>query len=273
MSRYEKGLFRKFRFYPRTKVKTPISGQFQSRLKGHGQEFHSLRPYERGDDSRKIHWKHYAKTGDLQVREESAERNMRIWIAEDLSHSMEFGSKPNLVSGFFTFADYLSHEGNNSIGIIGFSDKVHFFRKPIYGMFARPKAQNDATGAANISCALSFLETRIRSGDVVFIVSDFFSIENLESAMRPFAIKQELIPVIIRDPREEMRIKNARISSYDMETTRYLKTMWNESLKDYDSLLYELFDRLFLDPLWIEGEKHNEAIKAISEWLYKRSKR
>ncbi len=271
MSQAEKILFRKFPFSPKRKVTTALSGSFQSRLKGHGQEFSGLRPYEFGDDSRKIHWKHYAKTGEMAVREEISERNMRVWIVQDLSRSMEFGAKPYLINGFFLFAGHLAREGSSSVGLVGFSDKVHIFRKPKTGLFRRPALQTPP-GEAVLSCALRPLSRYARAGDIVFLVSDFFSEEGLESELKPFALNQELIPVVVRDPREKMRTGHARISSRDMETHRNLNTLRSANLEAYDAKLRELFNRLTIDFLWIEGKNRDDAIKSILEWLYRRNR-
>ena len=269
----EKNLFCKFRFRPRRKMITTVSGQFRSRLKGQGQEFHSLRPYEFGDEAKKIDWKHYAKTDELAVREDVAERNMRIWIAQDISRSMEFGSKPTLVDGFFSFAKYLTNDGGNSVGIMTVSNKLHFLRKPKAGVQTRcaPTPQVD-TGELSLSCVSKLFSEYTRSEDIVFLISDFFSTENLEQHIRPFSLNQELIPVVIRDPREKMPVSNARISFRDMETGHYLEVLGKTGLESYDISLKETFNRLFLDFLWIEGKDYNEAIQAILEWLYQRSR-
>ncbi len=91
------GLFLKRALYPMTSqilVGPPIKpmavrfvdelvaqGQGQSLpRRGHGTEFHNLRLYQPGDDSRNIHWPSTARTSQLIVRETEAEDQRRLTI-------------------------------------------------------------------------------------------------------------------------------------------------------------------------------------------------
>ena len=96
ISEVNPSIFRRFPFSPKRKGSTTFSGRFQSRFIGQGYEFYGLREYQLGDDARKIHWKHYAKTDELNIREDVIESNIRMWVLQDLSASMDFGEKPIL---------------------------------------------------------------------------------------------------------------------------------------------------------------------------------
>ncbi len=62
---------------------TGRDGQIESAKKGRGAGLHSLRPFERGDDPRRIHWKQTAKTGDLILIEKEAEEGHRVAVIFD----------------------------------------------------------------------------------------------------------------------------------------------------------------------------------------------
>lgn len=282
MTRLDTRIFKKFPFHPKKKPSTTLSGHFQSRLKGEGYEFYGLRPYELGDDSRKIHWRHYAKTGELFVRETNAESNIRIWVAQDISSSMAFGAKPELMMGFYSFIEHLARNGNNPVGVVWFQDTLRLLRKPRSGYFINRLSKEIAESLkdskegklTNISSACAALAKHARAGDVVFFVSDLLSKENIEEQFRTIVkLDQELIPVVVRDPREEIRVDNIRLSLQDMETGRTLGPVLDTSLDEHDAMLRETFLRLDLDPLWIRGESYDSAIEIIAEWLYLRSKR
>lgn len=49
-----------------------------------GEEFSGLREYRRGDDRRHIHWKSFARTGELYIKETSLDSPKRYTIALDL---------------------------------------------------------------------------------------------------------------------------------------------------------------------------------------------
>jgi len=272
-------IFRRFPFSPKRKGSTTFSGRFQSRFIGQGYEFYSLREYQLGDDARKIHWKHYAKTDELNIREDVIESNIRMWVLQDLSASMDFGEKPILVSGFFAFIEHLLREGGNSMGAIGFSDRVHLFQRPTMISLNARKIQTllqskktQETRETSISSACALLGKHAQPGDIVFIVSDFFLDEDLEKQLSSLALEQEVIPVIIRDPREYETMNNVRVSFQDMETSRSPGLLSPDALARYDQALRDICSRLRLDSLWINETSYSGAIKIIAEWLYRRNK-
>ena len=279
ISEVNPSIFRRFPFSPKRKGSTTFSGRFQSRFIGQGYEFYGLREYQLGDDARKIHWKHYAKTDELNIREDVIESNMRMWVVQDLSASMDFGEKPVLVKGFFAFIEHLLREGGNSIGAIGFSDKVHLFQRPtMISLNARKiqtllqsKKTQEARGT-NISPACALLSKHAQPGDIVFIVSDFFLDEDLEKRLSSLALEQEVIPVVIRDPREYETMDNIRASFRDMEISRSPVILSGAGLAHYDEVLCDIYSRLRLDSLWINGTSYSDSMKIISEWLYRRNK-
>lgn len=281
MSKINWKIFQRFPFRPKRRVGAVFAGQFESRFKGEGQEFYGLRPYERGDDSRKIHWQQFAKTGELVFREDIAERNIRIWIMWDLSPSMDFGAKPDLIEGFSLFVDYLSRDGNNFIGGIGFSDEIHILQEPRTGRAAnrfmeRIKTFKEAQKKgreAHIGHACAHLAKHMRLGDVIFFVSDFFSKENLVEEFHVFAWEHEFIPVVVRDPLEGVEVPEARISFKDMETQRVLDVFVDNSLKEHDLVLKKTFQKFLFDVLWLEGKNFEDAVEIIVRWLYSRKKR
>ena len=62
------------------------------RSPGVGSELYQVRPYEPGDDVRRIEWNVTARTGETHVRVELAERVLVTWLVLDASASMAFGT-------------------------------------------------------------------------------------------------------------------------------------------------------------------------------------
>ncbi len=60
----------------------------QSRMRGLGTEFESLRDYAEGDDYRKIDWKASARRGKLVVRQFEQERNQCVMLCIDIGRHM-----------------------------------------------------------------------------------------------------------------------------------------------------------------------------------------
>jgi len=64
------------------------------RLPGAGDEFHSLRPYEPGDDLKKVHWRATAKVGRLVVKTFERGREEQRLVVLDLREEFEWGRPP-----------------------------------------------------------------------------------------------------------------------------------------------------------------------------------
>ncbi|OGZ58724.1 MAG: hypothetical protein A3B96_03290 [Candidatus Spechtbacteria bacterium RIFCSPHIGHO2_02_FULL_43_15b] len=275
-------VFNRLGFEPRQKTNSRVSGQFQSRLIGSGQEFYSLREYTPGDDSRKIYWHHFAKTGNLMTREDIAETNLRIWLVVESSSSMNFGQKPQSIGVFFEFIKWLALGGPNSLGFIFFGDKIDFFAKPVMGQIATRQLSTLADSfpgtaqnkIADIKLPSSLLLKHGRNGDIVFFVSDFLfaDIKEVEKELRKISLYQELIPVVLRDPRERIPMKNFRLASADMETSKVIELSNNDELSRFDSELKETFNSLGVENLWIETESDHATLTTIIGWLSNRGK-
>ena len=69
-----------------------LAGDYRSAFAGLGSELFQVRPYEAGDDVRRIDWNVTARTGQTHVRVELAERVLVTWLVLDSSASMTFGT-------------------------------------------------------------------------------------------------------------------------------------------------------------------------------------
>ncbi|WP_328797074.1 DUF58 domain-containing protein [Luteimonas deserti] len=79
---------RGLRILPRRAMGGHGIGLHASRSRGVGVEFAQYRPYEQGDEPRRIDWKLYARSDRLFVREAERESPLRIWVLLDTSASM-----------------------------------------------------------------------------------------------------------------------------------------------------------------------------------------
>jgi uncharacterized protein (DUF58 family) len=64
-------------------VRSAKRGEEPTRRAGWGHELLGLRDYRQGDDPRRIHWKHSAKTGNLVYQEHETEESRRLLILLD----------------------------------------------------------------------------------------------------------------------------------------------------------------------------------------------
>jgi uncharacterized protein (DUF58 family) len=192
-------------------VSESFSGDYLSVFKGRGMEFASVREYAAGDDPRDIDRNVSARAGKPFVRQYVEERELTVVIAVDLSASQSFGSADRLkreaateVGAALAFA---ALQNNDKVGLAVFTDTLERFVPPRKGrrhvlavireiLAFEPKGRRTAIGPA-----LEKLARMLKRRCILIVVSDFRD-SGFERALKLCALKHDLIPVVIEDPRE-----------------------------------------------------------------------
>src|SRR6266702_4332286 len=103
-----------------------LAGDYRSAFAGLGSELLQVRPYEAGDDVRRIDWNVTARTGTTHVRVELAERVLVTWLVYDSSASMAFGTaerrKADVAEGVALAVGHVATRRGNRLGIVTFGD-------------------------------------------------------------------------------------------------------------------------------------------------------
>src|SRR5205085_8442565 len=101
-----------------------LAGDYRSSFAGIGSELWQVRPYEPGDDVRRIEWNVTARTGEPHVRVELAERVLVTWLVVDASASMAFGTgdrrKADVAEGVALAVGYAATRRGNRLGLVAF---------------------------------------------------------------------------------------------------------------------------------------------------------
>jgi uncharacterized protein (DUF58 family) len=101
-----------------------MSGDHLGRGHGAGLELDRLRPYEPGDDVRKIDWNATARSIVPHVREDVPERQLTAWLLLDHSPSMHFGTaerrKADVAEGAALVVGRFAARRGNRLGIVTF---------------------------------------------------------------------------------------------------------------------------------------------------------
>ncbi len=80
------------------RTSSPLSGDRPAPGVGQGTEIAQLRPYQPGDDVRRLDPAATARTGVAHVRLQVPERQLTTWMVLDMSASMAFGTADRLKS-------------------------------------------------------------------------------------------------------------------------------------------------------------------------------
>src|SRR4051794_20496107 len=74
------------------------AGGHRSRRKGASVEFADYRDYQPGDDLRRVDWRLYGRTDRLHIRDAHEETPLRVLLLLDVSPSMNYASRANLLT-------------------------------------------------------------------------------------------------------------------------------------------------------------------------------
>lgn len=209
-------------------VNDVFAGQYHSAFKGRGIEFEEVREYQPGDDIRTIDWNVTARMGHPYVKRYVEERELTVMLLVDASSSGAFGSirrsKNEVAAEIAALLAYSAIRSNDRVGLIIFTDQIEKYVPPKKGRshvlrvireilyFTKPEH-----GTTNIGAALEYLRRVCMRRSVVFVISDFLSMD-YENTMRLVSRKHDVIPVTITDPRERELPDVGLLELMDAET-------------------------------------------------------
>jgi uncharacterized protein (DUF58 family) len=88
--------FDRLQFVVAQERRTTIGGEHRSRQRAASPDFADYRPYQHGDDARRIDWNVYGRLGVLQLRQTEAQLRVPVAILIDCSASMRWGEPDKL---------------------------------------------------------------------------------------------------------------------------------------------------------------------------------
>ena len=101
-----------------------VPGEYRASDLGGGLELAQVRPYEPGDDVRRIDWNVTARTTIPHVRVFVPERALTTWLLLDVSPSMTFGTadrrKADVAEGVAIAVGHLATQRGNRLGLVTF---------------------------------------------------------------------------------------------------------------------------------------------------------
>lgn len=218
--------------YTKRLVDSLIAGKYLSVFKGGGIEFFEVKKYQEGDDFRSINWHVTARRGMLFTKKFVEERELTLMLLVDGSSSGRFGTaeqmKEDVIVKVCATLAFSAVGSNDKAGLIIFTDKVERFIPPKRGKnqarriifellsHALRRGKNLKT---NISSGLAFFGKRCKGRNVAVLISDFLDDpEEYAVALRSASRRYDLIPIVVRDPREVELPKIGFLRLHDAET-------------------------------------------------------
>lgn len=189
-----------------------FAGQYHSAFKGLGMEFEEVREYQPGDDVRTIDWNVTARSGRPFVKRFREERELTVVLLVDVSASQDFGTrsqlKSELVAELGATLAFSAISNNDKVALIQFTDRIEQFVPARKGTrhvlrVVRELLYHEPLGrGTDVAAALQFLDNVLDRRGVVFLVSDFQA-PDFSNSLRIVRHRHDLIPILVRDPREQ----------------------------------------------------------------------
>lgn len=179
----------------RTVVDGFIQGLHRSPYLGLSVDFAEHRPYNPGDDTRRVDWRLYARTDRYYVKEFEAETNANFMVLLDVSASMDYGSgditKLDYARYLAACLTYFSSQQRDRVGLVTFDRDVVDFVPPsarhrdvVLHTLDRitpagerrhdPGAAGGPDGEPVLSAAVDQVADRVRRRGIVVLISDFY---------------------------------------------------------------------------------------------------
>ncbi|GKT11396.1 MAG: hypothetical protein ISEC1_P0360 [Thiomicrorhabdus sp.] len=247
-------------------------GEQSSLFMGAGLEYEESRPYELGDEIRRINWHLMAKTGKAYTKLFQEERQESWFILVDQRQSMRFGTRKRLkatqatrVAGYFAWLSQkatvpvvgarLTTELEMTPILEGRGTYTHLMEK--FSAACPPLADNNNNIEPHLNDVLINITQQIQPGSRLIIISDFHDInpkttEILTALQRIAMVKA----ICINDPAELQlpEVDGLQLESLDSQQTvqidsqlqRLAYQTWSEK---YHQQLQMLLQAAGLEPI------------------------
>jgi uncharacterized protein (DUF58 family) len=191
-----------------------LQGNHLGLVPGPGTEPGEARPYQPGDDVRRMDWAVTARTTTPHIRETVADRELETWLAVDLSASLDFGTaaceKRDLVIAAVAAVAHLTRGGGNRIGAV-VATGAETSRIPARGglAYARglirqvaemPSPPEGTSG--DLAELFEQLRRPPRRRGLIVVISDFLGEITWQRSLRALSGRHDLIAIEVVDPRD-----------------------------------------------------------------------
>ena len=195
----------------RKRTENTLMGQYHSAFKGQGMTFSEVRPYQFGDDIRRIDWNKTARFKEPYVKVMEEERELTMMLLVDISASMNYGTKiqlkRELVAEISASLGFSAAGNNDKVGLILFADKVYKVippqkgRKHILAIISTILTADYVEAEANINAALEYMMHVFKKKSLAFLFSDFAD-EFDEKLLKIASKKHQLLGLRVFDEKD-----------------------------------------------------------------------
>lgn len=211
------------------------AGRQRSVFRGHGLAFAECRDYQFGDEVRHIEWNATARLGRPFVKVFEEDRSAALLLLIDVSGSLSFGtplSKADLACEVAALFALIGANSGERVGAVLFSDRIERCIWPRAGrshgwaILRTLERYVPVSRGTDIANACTQAVRMMKKPGTVVIFSDFMD-SGYERALGALAIRNNVLAVVLVDPREASLPRVGLLHVRDVETG---KTRWVDTL-------------------------------------------
>jgi uncharacterized protein (DUF58 family) len=227
-------------------------GSHRSRFRGRGMDYSESRVYQAGDDIRGMDWRVTARAGKPHTKLYEEERERPVVMLLDFSPSLFFGSRKALKSVVLaraaTLLGWAAARNGDRIGALLFNGEhtelppksgqhgaLNLIRQlvrysdPLHGLAAEPKR-------GHLNAALKRLRRTVRPGSLVFLLSDFYDIDDdTGTQLQRLQQHNDIVAIQVVDPLELEAPPPGRYAVTDGRQTGFLDTTSRRTREQYNA--------------------------------------
>lgn len=259
-----------------------LHGQYQGITPGHGSEIGESRIYQVGDDVRRIDWNVTARTRELYVRDQIADRDLEGWLVVDVSAPMRFTTtgpqKASLALGAAASVGFLTARNQNRLGavLVAGPDLKVFPPRPgrpqvraiLHAIGMPPDASGQ--GPADIAGALRRVGAVSRRRGFVTVISDFLAPmaapDGWQHALGTLAMRNDVLCIEVLDPRELDLPAVGYVALSDPATGRVREVQMTETLRQRYGAAAQQQREMIRDAIRRSGADHL-LLRTDRDWV------
>lgn len=219
--------FERLSFVTRRAAQAGLGGEHRSRRRAPSTDFTDYRPYQPGDDFRRVDWNVYGRLGTLQVKLTEARERLDVTLVLDCSDSMAWGNPDKLAFAASVVAalGYVALARSDAVRVVclrhGHTPSV---LGPLHGRarlseLVRFLSQAHAGGRVDLNAALGANVPTEASHRLVVLVSDLLAPEGMAAGLDDLlAQRTDVVVLHVFAPDEQDPTLAGEVELLDAET-------------------------------------------------------
>lgn len=203
---------KKIEYKIKQKTNNLFLGEYHSYFKKTGIEFSEIRPYQIGDDIKRIDWNKSACYNETYIKIFDEEQALNIILLIDISNSLNFAtrkqSKKNTIIDISSILAWYAIKHNDKVGLILFSNKIYEIIPPqktkkfILKIIKKIIEHQSIPSSTNFDYIFKYLLKIIKKRSIILTFSDFYDF-NHNNSLKILCKKHEVIFIHFFDEKED----------------------------------------------------------------------